>query len=235
MSKYVRNIIIGDVHGCIDEFESLLRKVQYNPEFDRVILLGDLVDRGPDSLAVLRKARELNLECVKGNHEDKFVKWYKHKKNHGQEYYHNLNDKDIQYILNMPLYIELDNLIIVHAGIKPNVPLAQQTADDLMYLRYTDKNRKFISLKAINKYGKEALGAMFWTEFGPFDKNIVYGHNVGSFESPKIDHFENGIACYGIDTGCCFGGNLTALIWETKDIVQVQAKKTYYKSTFEVR
>lgn len=235
-----RTIFVGDIHGCIDEFNELLQKLQYDPKTDRLILLGDLVDRGPDSQAVLQRAIDLNLECVMGNHEHKFVKWFRSQGSRvdvydRKDYYTKLTDQQINYIVNMPTYIELEDVIAVHAGLKPGVLLSEQRKDDLMYLRYTDDKRKFISLKTINKIGKEAAGAKYWTEFWYGPKNVVYGHNVYDYEEPLIEERTPDVTCYGIDTGCCFGGHLTALIWETKEIVQVKAKKVYYQSSFEVR
>jgi bis(5'-nucleosyl)-tetraphosphatase (symmetrical) len=240
METKLRTIIVGDIHGCIDEFNELIRKVSYNPKEDRLILLGDLIDRGPESLAVLDKARKMNLECVMGNHEHKFMKWYRSQGSRvdvydRKDYYSRMSDEDIQYIANMPTYIELEDVIVVHAGLKPGILLSNQTKDDLMYLRYTDADRRFVSLKKINKLGKEATGAKFWTEFWYGPKNVVYGHNVHSFDEPLIEERVPGVTCYGIDTGCCFGGHLTVLIWETKEIVQVKAKRTYYESSYEVR
>src|SRR5271168_1227728 len=155
-----RTIIVGDIHGCIDEFEELIETISYDPKMDRLILLGDLIDRGPDSIAVVKKAREMNLECVMGNHEHKFIKWFRSQGSRvdvydRRDYYSKLSDQDIQYIVNMPTYIELDDVIVVHAGLKPGISLSSQTKDDLLYLRYTDYDRKFISLKKINKIGKE--------------------------------------------------------------------------------
>ena len=234
-----RTMFIGDVHGCLLEFNELIDKVNYNPKEDRLILVGDLIDRGPDSAGVIKRARELNLECVCGNHDYKFLKWFRSQGSQmariydQQDYYSQLSEEDIQYIANMPLYIEMEDVIVLHAGVKPNISISNQKKEDLMYLRYTDDNRKMISLKTINKIGKVAAGARFWTEFGPFGKSIVYGHQVWS--EPHIDKFDDGTACYGIDTGCCFGGMLTALIWETKEIVQIKAKKVHYKSDFDIR
>jgi bis(5'-nucleosyl)-tetraphosphatase (symmetrical) len=235
-----RTIFVGDVHGCIDEFNELLRKVSYDPKTDRLILLGDLIDRGPDSVAVVRKARELRLECLMGNHEHKYIKWFRSQGTRVDVYdkrafYTELADQDITYIHDMPTYIELDDIIAVHAGLKPGIAISSQTKDDLMYLRYTDAGRKFISLKKINKLGKEATGARFWTEFWSGPKSVVYGHNVHSYEDPLIEEVAPGVFCYGIDTGCCFGGRLTALIWESREIVQVQAKRAYYQSDFTIR
>jgi diadenosine tetraphosphatase ApaH/serine/threonine PP2A family protein phosphatase len=235
-----RHIFLGDVHGCIDEFNEMLKKLSYNPKEDRLILLGDLIDRGPDSVAVVRKARNLHLECVMGNHEHKYIKWFRSQGTRVDVYdkkafYANLSDQDITYIHDMPTSVELEDVIAVHAGLKPGIALSNQTKDDMMYLRYTDEDRRFISLKKINKLGKEATGAKFWTEFWHGPKSVVYGHNVHSYENPLIEEVQPGVFCYGIDTGCCFGGRLTALIWETKEIVQVQAKQAYYQSDFEIR
>jgi bis(5'-nucleosyl)-tetraphosphatase (symmetrical) len=236
----LRHIFVSDIHGCLDEFNELIEKLKYDPVYDRMILLGDLIDRGPHSLAVVKKARSMNLECLKGNHEHKFIKWFRSQGSRvdvydRKDFYSEFSDQDLNYIINMPTYIELDDVVAVHAGLKPGILLSNQKEDDLMYLRYTDSERRFISLKKINKLGKEQAGAMFWTEFWYGPKSVVYGHNVHSFDTPLIEERAPGVVCYGLDTGCCFGGRLTALIWETKEIVQVQAKKIYYQSNYEVR
>lgn len=232
MNKILRTLVIGDIHGCLEEFEELLKTIQYLPNVDRLIVVGDLIDRGPDSVGVVRKCRELNLEVTMGNHEAKFLKWWRGNKHYDpQPHYALLNDDDVNYISKMPTYIVLkEDLWVVHAGVKPGLPIEKQKKDDLMYLRYTDRDRNFISM---HKIGKDlAPEAMFWTQFGSFRINIIYGHNVHSMENIHIDNFDDGTSCYGIDTGACFGGKLTAMIVETGEIVQVQSKKVYYKSDF---
>lgn len=229
----MKTYIIGDVHGTIDEFEEILKLTDHKSPHVKIILCGDTNDRGVDSVGVVRKARELNLQSVIGNHEVKFLNWVKNGKKGKQEsYYHNMSDLDIEYLQNLPYYIKIDSYIIIHAGMKPGLSIENQSKDDLIYLRFTDKNRKFISIKKVAKLGIEGAGAHFWTEFGPFGYNIVYGHYVHSFENIKIDQFNDGTACFGIDTGVCFGGRLTAFCLETKEIIQVQAKEIYYKSNY---
>lgn len=236
MSKILRHLVIGDIHGCLEEFNELLKKVQYNPSQDRLILVGDLVDRGPDSVGMVRRARELSLECAMGNHEYKFLRWFKGNKHlTPMDYYTKFSDADITYINNMPYFIKVnENTSVLHAGAKPYLPIEKQHKDDLLYLRFTDKDRKFISIKAIAKEGAEALGAIFWTSFWKGPENIIYGHHVHSETDPLIEEVSPGVKCYGLDTGCCFGGRLTCLIVETGEIVQVQAKKVYYKSFKDV-
>jgi hypothetical protein len=70
-----RVIAIGDVHGCIDELQALLRKCDYHPG-DTVVFLGDLVCKGPDSLSVVQMAREIGAIGVRGNHDFEVVRWH---------------------------------------------------------------------------------------------------------------------------------------------------------------
>jgi len=237
-----RTIIVGDIHGCIDEFKELVNALSYNKETDRLILLGDLIDRGPDSVGVVAKAREMDLECVMGNHEHAFLKWYKSTGSQGDVYtkrdhYTKFSDADVNYIHRMSSYIHIpeQNIVIAHAGLRGGIPLQHQRKDDLYYIRYMDSDKSFISLKKINKMGKAATDAHFWTEFWYGPESVVYGHNVHSYENPLFTEVRPGVTCYGLDTGCCFGGRLTAMVLETKEIVQVQAKRTYYGSRFDIK
>lgn len=229
-----RHILVGDIHGCLDEFNELIKLISYNKSKDKLILLGDLIDRGPDSIGVIRRAQALGAESVMGNHEYKFVKWINNT-NYGtvskiRDFYLKLSDKDVNYITGMKPYIKIGNTIAVHGGLKSGILLEHQSKDDMMYLRYTDSYGKFVPLKKIYKFGKDTLDAHFWTEFWKGPESVVYGHNVHSCEYPLIEETSPGVFCYGLDTGCCFGGKLTALILESKEIVQVAAKKIYYQS-----
>ena len=120
-----RHIFIGDIHGCIEELDELIKKLSYNKEKDKLILLGDLIDRGPDSVGVIRRAQELKAESVMGNHEHKFVQWinntdcnYAHKI---RLFYLKFSDQDTKYIQQMKPYIKIDNMLAVHAGLKPGI------------------------------------------------------------------------------------------------------------------
>jgi len=237
-----RTIIVGDIHGCIDEFDELIKKLSYDKNNDRIILLGDLIDRGPDSIAVVRRAREMNLECVMGNHEHKFLKWLRSSGSNVDVYdrlphYTQFSDEDINYIMQMSTYIKLPihDTVVVHAGMRTGITLSNQSKDDLLHIRYIDSDHKFISLKKINKLGKAATGAQFWTEFWTGPESVIYGHNVHDYNDPRIEEVSPGVMCYGLDTGCCFGGKLTALIVETKEIIQIQAKRSYYESRFDIK
>ena len=230
MMSYQRHIIIGDIHGCIEEFDELIKKISYNKEKDKLILLGDLIDRGPDSVGVIRRAQELQADSVMGNHEHKYIKWLNNDQNIASKmriFYLKFSEQDTKYIYQMKPYIKVNNTVAVHAGLKPGIFLQNQSKDDLLYLRYLDSKNNFLSSKSVQNVEQDAY---FWTKLWKGPESVVYGHTVRSYDLPIIEEFFSGVFCYGLDTGCCFGGKLTALILENKEIVQVSAKKTYYQS-----
>ena len=65
-----RLIVIGDIHGCLDELQALLARAAYDPATDTVVLVGDLVNKGPKSYEVVRFVRESGFFVVRGNHDD---------------------------------------------------------------------------------------------------------------------------------------------------------------------
>lgn len=73
-----RTIIIGDIHGTLDEFKELIELCQFKPGTDTCISTGDLVDRGPNSAGVIDFAMELGATVTVGNHEDKYIRYHHH-------------------------------------------------------------------------------------------------------------------------------------------------------------
>lgn len=241
MSNKKRILCISDLHGTFTEFQNLLTTVQYNQEQDRLIIVGDAINRGPNSLECIRYIRENNIEMIMGNHEWHFVRWYKGKQDPHwlttRPHYALFKDEDITFLNNLPLYLNIPehNLWVVHAGVRPNVPLEKQRKEDLLYLRYVDEEHKTIPLKTVFDKTSD-ITPRFWTEFGPFGANIVAGHCV-FLDGPKMTKYEDGswVAC--IDTGCCFGNYLSCLIIKNsgeQEIVQVKAKEVYYTNKFSI-
>ena len=229
--------VVGDLHGCYDEYKEMLELLDYKSPNVRIILAGDQIDRGPNSLGCIRLSRELNIECVLANHEQKYLKWLNNKNTSNnyvkkQPHYEQFSSDDIEYIRRMPLYIKLPefNTVIVHAGVKKHIPIEKQTVDDLCYTRFLDEHNRFLSMRKIYKAGSlEAAKGHFWTEHGPFGFNVIYGHMV--FDEPRIDVFPNGEKCIGLDCGVVFGNKLCAYSPTTDEFVFVKAKQTYYRST----
>ena len=118
-------IIIGDIHGCITEFRNLLIEADWQPE-DRVVLLGDVINRGPDSHACLKLARRIGAESVLGNHELRLLNARKNGsfaelKTADKKTYLSLSKKDWAYIEQFQPMIRVPEyqLILVHAGFCP--------------------------------------------------------------------------------------------------------------------
>lgn len=82
-SDQSRIFVMGDIHGCLKEMNQLLDKIQFKPDQDALILAGDLVFRGQDSIGVIQRARELNALCVRGNHDDKVIRLKTYEYQHG--------------------------------------------------------------------------------------------------------------------------------------------------------
>lgn len=236
--------IVGDVHGCASELEELLRTLGYAVSFAvtngvrtvcvtpppgrRAIFVGDLVDRGPRSPDVLRIAMQMVEDgtafCVPGNHDAKFRRWLDGKQvkpTHGL-------DRTIQqieaepsgfkprvsaFIASLPSHLWLDHgkLAVAHAGLKDTM-LGRSSGEVRSFCLYgeTSGEADEFGLPVRYHWAAEYRGAT----------SIVYGHTP----VPEPDWVNNTLC---IDTGCCFGGKLSALRWPEKEIVSVPALTTY--------
>jgi bis(5'-nucleosyl)-tetraphosphatase (symmetrical) len=233
-----RTIVIGDVHGCLEELDALLRAADYRPGRDRLVLLGDLLDRGPDGVGVVRRARELGADVVCGNHEEKHLRWAAHRARQREDpgyripmrlgprreaEHARLSDDDLRWLAALPPAIALDGgWVAVHAGALPGVPLEAQPPHVLLHLRDVDPEGRPLLGGAL-PCGPARPWAQAWT--GP--ASVVYGHRVHALDAPRWDEPVPGVVCAGIDTGCCYGGRLTALVLPSREIVQVAAREPY--------
>ncbi len=234
-----RIITVGDPHGCLTELKELLEKVKWDPINDNLIVLGDLVDRGPDSPGVVKFCRENNISCCLGNHEEKYLRFVEHAEKeskipkyknpmrmgqHKKDIIDKLTLEDIAYIKSMSDIIKLtDNWYAVHAGLNPTKDITRQCGKELSYIRYVKEDGTPIE-GASPKESK-----VHWSDKWNGQQNVIYGHYIHSRVLPRLVRNSNGAKIWGIDTGCCFGGYLTALILPEEQIVQVKAKQEYMK------
>ena len=241
-----RTIVIGDVHGCLEELDELLRVLEPRRGRDRLVFLGDLVDRGPDPVGVVRRVRELGAECLHGNHEDKHVRWARHEARARREPgYRNpmrsmraeeqaanarLSYDDVAWLESLPPMIELGDWIAVHAGLEPGRALHEQKKATLCRVRWVDERGL---MKTAGDATEQPEGSVRWAEVWQGPKHVVYGHHVLSRELPLVDRPVEGVECWALDTGCCFGGRLSALVLNDKTLVQVDAKVRYTTLTDE--
>lgn len=252
-----QTVVVGDIHGCLEEFDELLKKIQYHKETMRLVLLGDLMDRGPDPVGCVRRAREMKLECVMGNHEEKHLRWHKHETKRLETGKANpmrhmapeaaaaneaLNDQDWTFLKNLPVKIDLGRRWwALHAGCEPRYTLDKQDPKQIMRVRYVNEQGVAQSL---NHDLSQPEGTVYWDQLWHGPESIIYGHCVHDLQNIRSTFYQD-VAMVGLDTGCCFGGHLTAallkqeVVWSTgitptydtygMDIVQVKAKKKYYK------
>ena len=215
-----RLIAVGDIHGCHKEFSDLLDKLDLQKD-DRLILLGDLVNRGPDSAKVVELAREVAMVSLLGNHELRLLNFRKtddptHLKKYDYETIDQLRGKDWEYLEAMPLtYEDADfGVVFVHGGFVPDKPWQKQPARIVTRIQVVDKNGE-------PRKRSEAPDATHWSELWAGPPFVVYGH------TPR-EEISSTKWTLGIDTACVLGGALTAYILPEKRIVQVKARERYY-------
>jgi serine/threonine protein phosphatase 1 len=207
-----RKIIIGDIHGCYDELLELLNQIS-PAEDDLLISVGDIVDRGPKSLPVFDffQNRE-NAIVVMGNHERKHIcgslslaqriTQYQSGKDYTRM---KTGMKDFAY------YFEDEDIIIVHAAMLPGVPLPEQ------------KEEILCGTMSGMRQLEHLLNGKKWYEAYDSPKPVIFGHKVMG-KRP----FAHRNSIFGIDTGACHGGWLTAIIVPGFKIYSVKARENYW-------
>jgi len=233
--------IIGDVHGCFDELHTLLTELGYeinsgyearHPEGRKAVFLGDLVDRGPKVPEVLKLVMSMTESgqalAVPGNHDTKLMRKLRGRDvqiTHGlAESLHQLEDEPPEFKEQVASFIDslvshyvLDDgrLVVAHAGLKEALQGrgSGKVRDFALYGETTGETDEF-GLPVRYNWAAEYRGRAM----------VVYGHTP----VPEPEWL-NGTIC--IDTGCVFGGKLTALRYPEKELVSVPAFQTYYESS----
>lgn len=215
-----RLIAIGDIHGCHQEFAELLERVALAKE-DQLVLLGDLINRGPDSLKVLDLARERKALALLGNHELRLLNYRRTQdknflKEHDLETFAQLRPADWAYLEAMPLthYVAEFDTVFVHGGFLPGEPWPKQPAAIVTRIQVIDRDGK-------PRKRLEAPEAPLWADLWSGPPFVVYGH-IPMTEVYKLKWSA------GIDTGCVRGGALTAYLLPERRFVQVKARRRYY-------
>ncbi|CAN8066175.1 unnamed protein product, partial [Agarophyton chilense] len=200
-----RLIVVGDVHGCIDELQALLRLADYAPG-DQVIFLGDLVAKGPDSAAVVQLAREIGARTVRGNHDYELIRFCAARRRgldpvvspEHARIAATLSHQDYNFLCDAPWFIECApwKHLFVHAGFIPRVKLTQQNPRLMMNMR---------SVLPDGTVTAKSVAGCEWARLWTGPQTVVFGHDAcrGLQQYPFAK---------GIDTGCVYGGRLTALL-----------------------
>jgi protein phosphatase len=230
--------VVGDIHGCLKELDALLDKLGWAPPDEagarthpagrKAIFLGDLVDRGPDVPGVLRRAMAMvgsgAALAVPGNHDSKLVR-----KLHGRDVMVNhglaetltqLGDESEEFRHDVASFLDglvshyvLDDgqLVVAHAGMKAEMQGrgSGKVRDFALYGETTGETDEF-GLPIRFDWASEYRGSA----------SVVYGHTP----VPQAEWLNRTI---NIDTGCVFGGALTALRWPERELVSVPAGAVY--------
>lgn len=221
----MRVYAVGDVHGRYDLFEAMLEQVEadvgdHPPENVRLVLLGDLVDRGPESARVVERARQLcqssdSVRTLMGNHEEVFLRVLEGDAESLRFFLkiggrptlmsYGITDREIltlksrdlidllltrvppehiEFLRGLENVIRYGDVVFVHAGVRPGVPIDEQKLSDLRWIR-----SEFLNSRSNH-------GAL-----------VVHGHNI-------VDEVEDHPNRIGIDTGAFATGRLTVLVME---------------------
>ena len=244
-----RTMIIGDVHGMLQELEALVSKIAPTPE-DTVVFVGDLVDKGPDSAGVVRFVRELAdrvpVVLVEGNHEDKHRRFRRNKMVRPEvadnmasrspelaSITEDMSDADVAFLDDaVPFHrVPEHNLLVVHGGVPGDMTDFPATVEEAAAL--TGKAKKKFQLVMRTRFvnadtgkflqlGKETDADPFWADVfdGRFG-HVVFGHQ------PFMDGVGRFPHATGVDTGAVFGGDLTALVFDAdrETVVSVPGRK----------
>jgi protein phosphatase len=229
--------MIGDVHGCREELEALLGRLGYvtnggayrHPGGRKAVFLGDLVDRGPDTPGVLKIAMSMTAEgaalCVPGNHDIKLMRKLRGrdvKITHGlAESLAQLDREPPEFRVAVEKFIDarvshyvLDDgkLVVAHAGLSEELQGrgSGKVRDFALYGETTGETDEY-GLPVRYNWAAEYRGRA----------TVVYGHTP----VPEPEWLNNTVC---VDTGCVFGGRLTALRYPEREFVSVPAAREYY-------
>jgi hypothetical protein len=211
-----RTLIVGDLHGCAQEFDDLLTLLRYAQGVDRLVLVGDLVARGPDSAGVIDRAAKYGAEAVRGNHDEKVLSWWRVAQRAGRRRASQLvplSEKHEQVVrtlrpehyklldsLHWTLPLPAHGILVVHAGVDPTRP-PEETPRDLM-----------VSIRSVDEQGaatRKLLGTP-WARVWPGPQHVVFGHDARRNLQLEAN-------ATGLDTGCCYGRALSALVLDENE------------------
>jgi bis(5'-nucleosyl)-tetraphosphatase (symmetrical) len=230
-----RRIFVGDVQGCLTELDDLLTTLDFSPGVDQLHPVGDLVNRGPDSLGVLRRAKELDAGGVLGNHDLHLLRRARGecgpKRRDTLDEVLTAPDREelLSWLAARPVVRDLGDLLLVHAGISPawEDPVAALAANDsgealdfAVGVRYCDESGRRPEEDWPPPLAPYRPWYEFWQERVGETRTAVFGHwaRGGLVVQKRVR---------GLDTGCVWGKQLTAWIAEEDRIVQVPARECY--------
>ncbi|MBV8518963.1 MAG: metallophosphoesterase family protein [Acidobacteria bacterium] len=210
-----RHIFIGDIHGCLDEVHDLLAKIGVT-DSDRVVSLGDLTRKGPKVAGVIDLWIARGYDAVLGNNDVKLT----------ARATLVASPRRIKFLRRLPLHLDFPKLgvVAVHGGVLPN----SRSFDASLVPRHAALSLRHIRRDGSGKWSsvpkeKQADSDPFWADVWDGDRLVVYGHTPR--REPRVHK-----RALGLDTGCVYGGKLTAAVFagpERWTLVSVPARRKY--------
>ena len=215
-----RILVIGDVHGCFDELRRLIDKAKVGAG-DEVTLVGDLVNKGPDSIGVVRFCRENGIAAVLGNHDDYLLRCIAaRRRGDAKEFSEGvrkiakkISDEDAAWLKQVPLWARIPGrrAVVVHAGLIPGRALSDQKRENLLTMR---------SVREDGSASKRIDEGEPWAKLYRGPSHVFFGHDA-------VRGLQRWKYATGLDTGCVYGGRLTGFDLTSESFISVVAKKPY--------
>lgn len=187
------------------------------------MFVGDLVAKGPDSRGVLAMVRSLRARAVRGNHDHAVLRWHDvvtrgvapARGPHHLGVARELTAEDWAVLQDLPLYLTLaeQGIVVVHAGLVPGVALDAQEPDHLMNMR---------TLRADGSASRRAEDGVLWATRWHGPELVVFGHHA----TAGLQRHSHAV---GLDSGCVYGGKLSAYVWPEDRVVSVPARDAYVR------
>lgn len=226
-------ICIGDTHGCLEQLDSLLKEIELYTKSRaideyKLIFLGDYIDRGQDSKGVIDRVMQLqerhahNVITLMGNHEDMMLDvirgdhpnvWESNGGWITNTSFQVSHPRDIDpkykiWMKDLPIYHDDGKRFFVHAGVLPIIPLSQNTKNTMLWVR-----EQFLQFKK------------------PWDRYIVHGHTPTKWDryAPEKEEWVPRVRLnrLNLDTGCVFGGTLTAAVFDDQTTPAIDFLSVY--------
>ncbi len=236
-----RRIFIGDLQGCREELEALLEAVRYDPVADALHPVGDLVNRGPDSLGCLRLCRDLGAEPVLGNHDVHLLRLAADPGLRGKRdtltsvRAHGEGEALLAWLGAQPFLRAFDDVLCVHAALNPRWadpvtvlagrdPLVREPDTEFaVRARYCDERGELPPSDWPPPPPPYVPWDVHWRRRTGERRTVVFGHwaRRGLVREPRT---------VGLDSGCVYGGTLSAWIPEEDRVVSVPARRAWCRS-----
>jgi bis(5'-nucleosyl)-tetraphosphatase (symmetrical) len=219
-----RTIFVGDIHGCAAEFEAIIDAVVFQGDRDRMLLTGDAFTRGPDPERVWELIRETRSDMVLGNHDDRQLGWLRDRAAGREPRFRHDDERStfdrlervskelLAWLEGRPLHMEEEDFLLVHAGVHPEEGLSGTTRDQFLTIR------TWPPVDGID-------GPRWHDAISPIEgRTLVFGHDApgGLVLRREVDGQRPWLL--GLDSGCIYGGALSAWIKEEDRIVQIDSR-----------